>query len=195
MLRPVLITPNVADVVTLVEAKLHLRIDFTDDDTLIQSLIYAAVSHLDGYSGILGRPLLNATWQMGFANFNNSPWRLLFADYVTFTSIKYYDLTNTQQTLAGTVYDVLTDEIGPYIVLRYGQSWPNVYTRDDAVTVLWISGYGATAAAVPNDIKVAIKMIVAHWYEYRGMILADKRLENIPFAAMAILQKYMRTKI
>lgn len=34
--------------ITLAEAKAHCRVDYTDDDAFITSLIGAAVSHLDG---------------------------------------------------------------------------------------------------------------------------------------------------
>lgn len=37
-----LLTPPTAEPVSLVEAKLHLRVDFNDDDALITSLITAA---------------------------------------------------------------------------------------------------------------------------------------------------------
>ena len=47
--------------VTLAEAKAWCRVDHIDDDTLISSLIDAAVSKLDGYSGILGRCMVTQT--------------------------------------------------------------------------------------------------------------------------------------
>ena len=192
MLRPVLTVAPSGAIVTLAEAKLHLRVDYTDDDALIQGLIDAAVAHLDGYSGRLGRPLLNQTWAQSFADFTSSPWRLRFADFNAVTSITYYDLSNASQTLSSTIYSVLTDEIGPYITLQSGKSYPNIYPRDDAITVTWTCGFGATAANIPADIKVAIKMMVTHWYENRGVIVTEKRLESIPMTVDALLVKYSR---
>ncbi len=195
MLRPVQTIAPSGAIVTLDEAKSHLRVDYSDDDTLIQGLIDGAVSHLDGYSGILGRPLLNQTWAQSFVDFSASPWRLRFADLQSISSIKYYDLANVQQTLSTSIYSVLTDEIGPYITLVSGQSYPNIYSRDDAVTVTWVCGYGVDATKIPADIKVAIKMMVAHWYENRGVIVTEKRLEIIPMAVDALLVKYSRVAV
>jgi hypothetical protein len=214
MLRPVLVTPPSGAIVTLAEAKLHLRVDYTDDDALIQSLVDAAVAHLDGYSGRLGRPLLSQTWAQSFPNFSpgqrtwinqswmpgypgslSCPWRLRFADFISITDITYFDTTNSSQTLSSSIYTVLTDEIGPYINLVYGKSYPNVFPRDDAVTVTWVCGFGATAANIPTDIKLAIKMMVAHWYENRGVIVTEKRLEIIPMAVDALLTKYTRVAV
>ena len=46
-MRRVLIAPSSAPVVTLEEAKRHLRVDHDDDDALIAGMIAAAASHLD----------------------------------------------------------------------------------------------------------------------------------------------------
>lgn len=191
MLRPVLVTPPSGAIITLADAKQHLRVDYSDDDTLVQEFIDAAVAHLDGYSGRLGRPLLSQTWSQSFADFSASPWRLRFADFISVTSITYFDAANTTKTLSPTIYSVLTDEIGPYINLVSGNSYPNVFSRDDAVTVTWVCGY----ANIPADIKVALKMMVAHWYENRGVIVTEKRLESIPMAVDALLVKYSRVAV
>lgn len=41
--------------------------DFADDDALIQFYHDAAVAHLDGYRGVLGRCIMPQTWQVTYA--------------------------------------------------------------------------------------------------------------------------------
>jgi uncharacterized phiE125 gp8 family phage protein len=61
-MTPVLITAPVDPVVTLDDLKQHLRIDYNDDDDLIEQLQASAVAHLDGWNGQLGRCIMPQTW-------------------------------------------------------------------------------------------------------------------------------------
>jgi len=60
---PVRVTAPADRPVTLAEVKNHCRIDHSDDDTLVQSYIDAAVAHVEGWSGVLGRCLVTQTWR------------------------------------------------------------------------------------------------------------------------------------
>lgn len=63
-MTPVLVTPPTAQIVSLDEAKLHCRVDHAEDDTLIATYISAAIGHLDGWTGVLGRCLMPQTWRV-----------------------------------------------------------------------------------------------------------------------------------
>lgn len=52
--------------ITLSEAKTHLRVDFTDDDTLITTLIIVARQAVEEF---LGRALITQTWQVFYDRF------------------------------------------------------------------------------------------------------------------------------
>lgn len=190
MLRPVLITPPVNRIVDLVTAKLHCRVDFTDDDTLITSLILAAESYLDGYSGILGRALINQTWEQSFDSFDSL--RLPVGIASNIASLKYYDTNNVQQTLVNTTYQLFTNEAYSFADLAPTKSWPSIYTRPDSVTVQWIAGYGPNATDVPAAIVQAIKMLLGHWYENRGTVVMDMKTEDMPMASTALLAPFRR---
>ncbi|WP_411838577.1 head-tail connector protein [Paracoccus sp. ME4] len=49
-------------IVDLDEMKAHLRVEDDDENLLIQSLVDAATGYLDGYSGVLGRAIMEQTW-------------------------------------------------------------------------------------------------------------------------------------
>ena len=56
-----LVTPPAAEPVSLAEARLHLRVDFPDEDALIASLIAAARQAAET---ITGRQLVTARWKL-----------------------------------------------------------------------------------------------------------------------------------
>ncbi|MEY3740425.1 MAG: hypothetical protein RLZZ192_1101, partial [Pseudomonadota bacterium] len=56
-----LVTPPIDEPVTLAEAKLHLRVDFDEDDALILALISAA---RQAAQTITGRQFITARWKM-----------------------------------------------------------------------------------------------------------------------------------
>jgi uncharacterized phiE125 gp8 family phage protein len=55
------------------------------------------------------------------------------------------------------------------------------------------AGY-ANAAAVPEAIKTAIKMMVAHWYANRETVAAQQ-MTTVPFAAEHLLMPYRSVNI
>jgi len=160
-----LITGPTADILSLTEAKDHLRVDDTDSDTYITDLISVVTQMLDGRSGTLGRALMTQTWELAIEEFDDDI-RLPLPPLQSVTSVKYYDVNNTLQTLATSVYTVLADDLGSFIEVVVGQHWPVIYPRDDAVVIQYVCGYGA-ASDVPMPIIHAAKVLLAGFYENR----------------------------
>jgi uncharacterized phiE125 gp8 family phage protein len=101
MLKPVQVVAPLVEPISLEQARAHLRIDRYDEDALIASLIAAATAHLDGWSGILGRALINQTWSQKFPRFpSRAVLGLALAPVQSIVSITYFDADNVEQTLA-----------------------------------------------------------------------------------------------
>jgi len=193
MLAPVRTVAPVELPLSLANAKAHLRVDHSDEDELISGLIDAATARIDGYSGILGRALITQTWAVEFPTFSS---RLdLPLGPLQSATIQYYDSTNVLQTLSASVYAVLTDGLGPYVSLKYNQQWPQTYTRDDAVKVTWVAGYGATPASVPAAIRSAMLQMLAPWYDNRAAVNIGNVTSELPLAAAALLAPFRRVGI
>ena len=66
LLRAELVIPPVDAVVSLTEAKAHLRVSHDDEDAEIAAMVDAATAYLDGLDGVLGRALGQQTWRAVF---------------------------------------------------------------------------------------------------------------------------------
>lgn len=167
--------------VSLADAKTYLRIDHSDEDSLITSLIIAAADWLEAYTH---RGLLTQQWQMDLYRFpwfeTNNPRARIYLPFGKCQSVDYVAYTDTAgatQTLAGptqspvgTGYqENLTGDSGGYIEPAYGDDWPDV--REDTpggVVIKFTVGYGATGASVPPALLQALKFRLADFYESRG---------------------------
>lgn len=190
MLLPVRTSAPAARLISLADAKAHLRVDGTDEDDLISSLILAAESYLDGYNGVLGRALITQTWA------ESRPWfdyriALRLTPVQSISSVTYYDSDNVSQTVSSDVYRLHTSGTGPYLVEVDGQSWPGATkSRDDAVTVTYVCGYGDAASDVPAPIITAAKLLVAHWFEYRGVVAQGSVSQPLRYAVDSLVAPY-----
>jgi uncharacterized phiE125 gp8 family phage protein len=51
-------------------------------------------------------------------------------------------------------------------------------------------GYGATASDVPDALRHAIRMLVAHWYENRGLAAVGTSVAVLPAGVGALIAPY-----
>lgn len=187
---PVMITPPAAMPVTVGEMKQHSRIDHNDDDDMVAGVIAAAVAHLDGWHGILGRCILAQTWAQSFDGFPaGDVLRLPFPD-VSAVTITYRDAANVQQTLASSVYALAHDASGSVIRLADGATWPATFTRPDAVTVQMTAALGAQQLPA---VKVAILMLAAHWYQNREAVAGP--MAEMPLSVASLITPLRRAPL
>lgn len=171
---------------TTAELKAHLRVTHDLDDTYIDALQDAAVQAVQDYTF---QQLLPATWKLLLNSFPDDEIQIEKLPVTEITNIKYYDIDNTEQTLAADDY---TTEIrtSPAIIEPV-DSFPRTYNRYNAVEITFTAGY-ADAASVPDDIKHAIKLIVGNLYSYRDDLQQKPGLTK---PSQLLLQKYVKPVI
>lgn len=207
----ILTVPPAGEPITLAEAKLHLRVDFSEDDTLIQALITSARQTAED---ITRRAFITQTWKLvldqfpapgvniGSANWygpqwGNSPGPLttLRADgrtgfeiflahdpIVSVDSIAYIDQYGVTQTLASNQYKLDNISAPARILPAYGTTWPTTRNEINAVTVTYTCGYGS-ASDVPESIKSWMKLRIGAMYENREEIITGRGIvaKDMPF--------------
>lgn len=172
--------------VSLAVAKSHLRVDYTDDDALIGLYLAAAVSHLDGLAGILGRAIVSQQWRVsidGGAMPNSGEWvEFPVLSLISVQSVKYYNTSNVLITASLADYEIVKTASWAYIQPATDKTWPAVFDRADAFQVEFTAGFG-DAAAVPAAIKSAILLMVGDMYRNRETVAIGAAANVIPMSA------------
>lgn len=156
----------------------HLRVSESDDDGYIDTLIAAARLATEKQTA---RSFITQSWKYTTRGFPCSRSFMLEKGPVqSIASVKYYDADNAQQTLSSSLYTLDASLIPNRFILDYGESWPLVYPRSDAVAVEYVAGYGSAAASIPEDLLHAMRFLVAHWYRQREPINIGNIVSPLP---------------
>ena len=168
-------TSPAAEPLTPAEVKAHLRLDGSEEDALLAALVATAREHLERETGLC---LMAQAWRLhlddwpadGIVRIAKSPVREI-------QSITVFDH-------AGAPLDVppgdhLLDGAG-----RPARLWlrhpPPPGRAMNGIEIDFAAGYGEAGTDVPDTLKRAMLMHVAHMFAYRGAISPDRQPAGIP---------------
>ena len=175
---------------TVAEAKLHLRVDISDDDTYIGTLITAAREWVENY---LDRTLITTQLILRAAEFPTEELELArppmaTAGTATAVVITYTLADTTTATLSTALYRVDRTTTPGNVAPVINGTWPSDVIEDaNAVAVTYWAGYGPTSASVPATIRHAMLMLIGHWYDRRSAVLTGTISKAIEFAVESLL--------
>jgi len=186
------VTAPATEPVTAAEAKAHMRVSISDDDTLIDGLVAAARQWVEDWCGIA---IITQTWKQRRDSFPESDGTIELGrtPLQSVTHVKYVDTDGVEQTVNADDYVVDTDTRKGNVDVAYDATWPTARSQLNAVYTTYVAGFGA-AAAVPEPIKLAIKMLAAHWYEHRETVVVGTIATSLQFAIESILTPWKRTE-
>lgn len=169
-------------VVSLAAVKAHLVVTHTDDDVLIAAYRDAAVGHLDGPEGYLGRAIGEQTLELRLDSFGGDVAcgviALPYPPFVSLDSVKYLDGEGVEQTLATEVYEVTGPPGRKVLRAAYNQSWPTARDTAEAVRIQYAAGYETS----PPAIVAAVLLMVGDLYANREPTVTGTIAAAIPMS-------------
>ena len=145
------------------EAKAHLRVTGSGDDTYIGALIVAARQLAEQK---LGRALITQTWDLVLDEWPcDGAVQIPMGGVTAVSSVKVHDGTSLQ-TVSSSLYQVALTGVLARVVPVWGTRWPTPAVRLEAIEVRFVAGY-ADATAVPAAIKQWMLLQIGHLYEHR----------------------------
>jgi len=169
-------------VVSLADAKQHLRIDEDDEDALIAGLIMAAEDHIERSTGlVLTRRVIGEVIQ-GFGS-KIRAWPVVSVD-----TVSYVDGAGVDQTIGADSYK-LVGAARPARLSNVSSPWPPLGRLNGSVTLTMTAGFG-NAADVPGGVAQAIKMLVGHFYRNREAVVTAGTPLQVPMAVDMLLEPH-----
>lgn len=182
-----LATAPLMEPVTVEDVRLHTRIDYITEDSMLATWISTAREMAETFTR---RSLIYQTWELSFDKFPTDTFLYLpRPPLVQVFKMSYIDSESTETTMYQShEYDLATESpsitdddttgVDDWIIdtrsepgrigLAYDESWPAVTLRPiDALRIRYRAGYGETAETVPACFKDAIMLYCAHRYENR----------------------------
>ena len=161
--------------VTLADVKLHLRVDQTTEDALIEAYIEAAIESCEHFSGLC----LDQRQFLITAQELKEIIELPLCPVVSVDSIKYRDEDGVLQTISSANYKIgAPRSTAPWIAFAADYVLPALSTDPDPVEITVTAGYdsedGSTESTVwlnlPAAAKAAILLEVGHLYANREAV-------------------------
>jgi len=167
-------TAPATEPVSLTEMKSQVRVDITDEDTILATYIAAARQYCEVYTN---RAFITQTITQEWDCFTN-PLVLGVSPVVSLTTLKYYDTNESQQTITDNTANIQKDfnSSNPALYEGLTNAFPSIGSSINPIEAIYVAGYGASSV-VPDAIKHAIKLMVSHLYENREMV-------SVPIASM-----------
>jgi len=183
-----LASPPTVEPVSIAEARVHCRVDDAADNSYVAALITAARIMAEQYTR---QVFITQSWVMYLDEWPCENYvEIPKAPLQGISSVVTYNDSDAATTFASSNYYVDLISKPGRVVLRSNSSWPTVDRVANGIVINFVAGYGAAPAAIPQDIRQAILLIVAHLYENRGDVAAD-----MPATAELMLGQYRDVRV
>lgn len=190
----VVVSPPPLPAVTLAEAKLHLRVDHSDEDALIGAFIAAATRYAEAF---MGRTLVDTTFDLVLDKFPTARQPIVLPRPPLIAVEGIYlagDGSPAETEMLGYVVDSASQ---PARILAPSIGWPTG-TLEASIRIRYRAGYVSydalasppvTAGEVPRDIAAALLLYIGSLYQQRENA-APNAMTTIPWGAEQLLRMH-----
>ena len=176
--------------VSVADAKDHLRLDHERDDTLLQGLIRAARGHVEHETGLA---MIEQSWRRYLDDWPvNRCVPLARHPVRRVTDVSLYDADGVPHAMPGDWMRL--DTVSRPARLLVSDAVPPGAAMN-GIEIEFVAGLAETPAEVPDGLRRAVLLLVAHWYEFRGAVSPDRQPVSIPPGFDRLVAPYKAARI
>ncbi|ABD87372.1 head-tail connector protein [Rhodopseudomonas palustris] len=170
---------------TLAEVKSFLRVEHDADDAVITALLAAARGQVEA---LTRRALLLQSWRLALDRWPADGRLVLrIAPLRAVTAARVFDAAGVAHPIdpSGFVVDAAANAIAAPRC-----SLPQPGRAHAGIELDLQLGFGAAAGDVPEQLRHAIRTLVAHWYDNRGLAAIGQSVALLPGSVSAMIASY-----
>ena len=180
-----LLAAPAAEPLSLTDAKNFLRVEHDADDAIIAALVSAARNHVEA---LTRNALIAQTWRLVLDRWPDGgritprigPLRALAA-------VRVFSGSGEASTIDPETF-VIDRAAG--VIAAPGWSLPAPGRGVAGIELDIEVGFGEVSSDVPQILLQAIRMLVAHWYENRGLIAIGQSIAMMPASVNAMISSH-----
>lgn len=180
----ILLTAPAVEPVSLAEAKAFLRVEHNDDDDLIGALAAGSRIHVEAQTR---RALVTQSWRIALDCWpEDGRVRVVPAPLKELTAARVYDVDGHAQAVD---LQAFVPDLGSSALAFAPWALPQPDRIAAGIELDVTVGYGDAAVDVPEPLRQAIRLLVGHWYENRGLA-ALGTVTVLPTTVAALIAPY-----
>ena len=168
-----------------------LKLDSSDDAALVTLYLAAARRHFEKLTGLaLINQTLKTTWD---TTPTGTTLDLPRSPLGSITSATYLDSTGAIATFASASYSAVNAGVANCsgrLALKPDYDWPDLGDYAGAFSATYVAGFGAAATDIPEDIRIALLMLAAWYYEERLPVAVGNITSALPHHLDAIVESH-----
>ncbi len=180
---PIILVPPSAEPLSLAEAKALLRVDNGDDDAVITAMIAAARGHVEA---LTRRALMVQTWRLVRDAWPaNGRIGLRIGPLSAVIAARVYDALGVAHAIDVQSFVV---DVAAGVIASPAWALPAPGRAIAGIELDVQLGYGPLASDVPEPLRQALRMILSHWYDNRGVVASGATL--LPAGVASLVAPY-----
>ncbi|KUF11938.1 head-tail connector protein [Pseudoponticoccus marisrubri] len=174
--------------------KRHLRLGsgFAEDDVqeaVLGSFLRAALAAIEARTG---KALITRGFLATFSTWRDMTGQVLpVAPVTAVTELTIVDRFGGATQIAPGAYRLQPDSFAPRLVPQ--ASYLPSIPEGGAAEIRFEAGYGAAFDALPDDLKQAVLLLAAHYYEYRDETALSEGC--MPFGVTSLIARYRPVRL
>ena len=180
----ILLTAPAVEPLSLDEAKAFLRVEHTDDDALIAALAAGSCIHVETQTR---RALITQHWRLSFDGWpEEGRIAIRPGPLQEITAARVYDFDGNVRAIDLQSFAL---DLGASALAFAPWAMPQPGRLAAGIELDVTVGYGDAATDVPEPLRQAIRLLIAHWYENRGLA-AIGTVTVLPSTVAALIAPY-----